>query len=145
MPKGKRTNILVAGIGKDNHRQVLQSSDRASPSNDADVTPIRMRIGGEVVDNQDYQISNGHQGHDTGVFQRVESPQKAQRYDDEHEGSHPKLTVHEERDVVCSTVESPHNSWHQLPNDYQIGDSNTKALDSNGSVEDYRRIRICNL
>ena len=61
------------------------------------------------------------------------------------EASDPELPVYQKADICGIFTEALDDSRHQIPNDDQITDTNTKALDGYRSIEDDGGIRIGNL
>jgi hypothetical protein len=52
-----------------------------------------MRIYSEVIDDEHNQVAYGHKRDETGVLERVKSPQECQRDDQKHERRDPEMTV----------------------------------------------------
>lgn len=102
----RQTYILVAGIGKDDDGQRAQRLDWPGPLEDADVLGIGMGIGGKVVDDQHDEVPDRDQGDEAGVLERVQPPQKAQGYDEEHKGRYPKMPVDQVGKVSNVAVEA---------------------------------------
>jgi hypothetical protein len=69
-----KTNILVAGIRKDNDRETAKSSDSSSPLYISDFASICHCVSlAKVIDNEDDKIPNRDQGNDAGILERVKS------------------------------------------------------------------------
>ena len=60
----------------------------------------------------------------------------------EHEGSNPKVPVNQEVVVRGTTNETLNHTRHQIPDDYEIADANTKAFYSDCSVEYHSGIGV---
>jgi hypothetical protein len=135
----------MTGISKDGDWQTPKSIYRTSPSKDTNLTTIRVSVGGEMIDDQDDKIANGYQGDETGILERIEPPEEAERDKDQHESSDPEMTINQEGELISSAVETPHDSWHQVANDDHIRDSDTKTFDGNSSIEDHGGVRIGDL
>lgn len=68
------TNILVAGVCKDNNRETAESSNSASPLYISDFPSICHCVSlAKVIDNEDYKIPNRDQGNDAGILEGVQS------------------------------------------------------------------------
>ena len=135
----------MACISKHYNRKHTQRFHRTGPLDDSDFTRVGMEVRSEMVDNQDDEISNGNQGDDAGVFERVKPPQKAQWNNQEHKGCDPKVTVDEVRKLLSMTVESANYAGHQVTDNDHIGDSDSKALDGDSQIEQDRCVRIGDL
>ena len=62
-----------------------------------------------------------------------------------HKPSNPKVSVNQESNAPSIFIETSDYTWHQVPNDYQIANSDTKTFDRNGRVEYDGRIWVCDL
>lgn len=81
-----------------------------------------------MVDDENDQISNGDERNDACVLEGVQSSQETKRYDDEHECRDPEVSVDQEGNLTRVLIETPDDSWHQVANDDQIGDSDSEAF-----------------
>lgn len=98
-----------------------------------------------MVHDQDDKISNRYQRNDASVLERIEPPQEAQRYDEQHERRDPELAIHKEVHRVGPGVEAPHDSRHQVADDDEVGNADAKTFYRNGGIERHSRVRVCDL
>ena len=62
-----------------------------------------------------------------------------------HKPSNPKVPINQESNTPSVFIETSDYTWHQVPNDYQVANSDTKTFDRNGRVEYDGCIRVCDL
>lgn len=95
-----------------------------------------MRIDGEVVNDEDDQITDRNKGDDAGVFKRIETAEEAERDDEEHEGCDPKVSVDQIGYCIGVLIKAQHDTGHEISDNDHVGDADAKALDGDGQVED---------
>ncbi len=55
------------------------------------------------------------------------------------------MAVHEKAYTASVLTETPYDAWHQITNNYEIANSNPKALDGDRRIEYNSRIRVGDL
>lgn len=79
-----------------------------------------MRVDTKVIDDQDNKVSNRDESNNAGIFKRVESPEKAQGDDQEHESRDPKMAVNQVRYLVRVVFEAESHAWHKVADNYHV-------------------------
>lgn len=129
------TYVLMASICEYHHRQTAEESYGAVPVDNLHITSVLDGVRGEVVDHEDNQVADGDQRDEACVFERIQAPQEAQRYDDKHESRDPEVPVHQEGIRIRIRVESPHDARHQVADDDEVRHADSKAFYSNSGVK----------
>lgn len=62
-----------------------------------------------------------------------------------HKRRNPKMPVHKVTDFSSVLIEAQDDAGHQVSDDDQVANSDSKALDRNGCIEHYRGVRVGDL
>jgi hypothetical protein len=157
------TYILMACISKDNNGKTLKSRDKLCPLDHPYWSPIRHCITfSKMVYHENDKISNGYQCYDASVFQGIQAAKerkgnhnKPSRISNKnvpnttgrnlHEASNPEMSIDKKRYRICTLIEPSNNTRHKVSDNNQVAYAHAKAFDSNGGIENNRRIWICDL
>ena len=134
---GRKTNVLVARVGKDDDGKCAESFDRARPLDGPDTAPVVGRVSDEKVGHhQDDQVADRHQGNKGRVLERVQPAKETQRDQHEparpsesaprgkgaarHEPGNPEMAVQQKLKSVQVQIKALDNLRHQVPDDDEI-------------------------
>lgn len=71
------TYVLVTCVSKNNDRERCENLERAFDMNDVDITTRRRGVvSGEVVDHENYEVTDRNKCNDGSILQAVEPAQK---------------------------------------------------------------------
>lgn len=112
--------VLMACISKHHDWQSAQRLNWTRPVDNANIAGVSVRIGSEMVDDQDNEVANRDESNNAGVFERVEPAQEAERDDEKHKSSDPEVAVNKIGKVFSVVCDALHDARHQVANDDHI-------------------------